>query len=161
MWAPAVRQPEPRLKVFSPTGSSRTILPRPACGRAVRGIELDCTAGVALNQDYARGHEPLSALRGEREGPDPQGWEGEVGGATNRLVGPPHPTLFPRPAGGEGKGARRQSHASAANLQTAGRYTFPGQPCRKRGEVTGRYSTHLRKRVFIQPASRRLEEPDR
>jgi hypothetical protein len=30
-----------------------------------------------------------------------------VGGATNRLVGPPHPTLSPgqrRPAGGEGKG---------------------------------------------------------
>jgi len=27
-----------------------------------------------------------------------------VGGATSRLVGPPHPTLSPRPAGGEGKG---------------------------------------------------------
>jgi hypothetical protein len=47
---------------------------------------------------------PSPPFRGEREGPDPQGWEGEVGGATNRLVGPPHPTLSPRPAGGEGKG---------------------------------------------------------
>jgi hypothetical protein len=26
-----------------------------------------------------------------------------VGSAANRLVGPPHPTLSPRPAGGEGK----------------------------------------------------------
>src|SRR5580704_16310358 len=45
---------------------------------------------------------PSPPFRGEREGPNPQGWEGEVGGATNRLVGPPHPTLSPRPAGGEG-----------------------------------------------------------
>ena len=58
-----------------------------------------------------------------------------MGGATNRFVGPPHPTLSPRPAGGEGKGARRQSHASAANLRTAGRYTFPGQPCASRERV--------------------------
>ena len=47
--------------------------PRPAkpiALRAVRGTEFDCTAGVALNQNYARGHEPLSAFRGEREGPN-------------------------------------------------------------------------------------------
>ena len=36
----------------------------PAERRAVRGTELDCTAGVALNQNYARGHEALSALKG-------------------------------------------------------------------------------------------------
>ena len=36
----------------------------------------------------------------------------------------------------------------------------PGQRPRA-GRMTGRYSTHLRKRVFIRPASRRLEEPDR
>ena len=59
---------------------------------------------AVLYQLSARGHEPLSALQGEREGPDPQGWEGEVGGATNRRVGPPHPPLSPRPAVGEGKG---------------------------------------------------------
>ena len=76
----------------------------PRMRRAVRGTEFDCTAGVALNQNYARGHEPLSALQGGEGGAQPQGWEGEVGGATNRLVGPPHPTLSPRPAGGEGKG---------------------------------------------------------
>ena len=70
----------------------------PAPRRAVRGTEFDCTAGVALNQNYARGHEPLSALQGEREGPDPQGWEGEVGGATNRLVGYP----LPPASGGRG-----------------------------------------------------------
>jgi hypothetical protein len=47
---------------------------------------------------------PSPPFRGRGTGPDPQGWEGEVGGATNRLVGPPYPTLSPRPAGGEGKG---------------------------------------------------------
>ena len=44
---------------------------------------------------------PSPPFRGEREGPDPQGWEGEVGGATNRLVGPL--TLpFPPASGGRG-----------------------------------------------------------
>src|ERR1700730_16643793 len=41
---------------------------------------------------------PSPPFRGEMEGPDPPGWEGEVGGATNRPVGPPPPTLSPRPA---------------------------------------------------------------
>jgi len=45
---------------------------------------------------------PSPPFRGEREGPDPQGWEGEVGGVTNRLVGPPHPTLSPPASGGRG-----------------------------------------------------------
>src|SRR5690349_6150076 len=46
---------------------------------------------------------PLSALRGEREGPGRvSAREGEVGGAAVRGIGPPHPTLSPRPAGGEG-----------------------------------------------------------
>ncbi len=57
--------------------------PSPAVRRAVRGNELDCTAGVALNQNYARGHEPLSAPRG-RGGAAKR--EGEVGGAANRLA---------------------------------------------------------------------------
>ena len=50
-----------------------------------------------------RGTGPSPPFRGEREGPSPQGWEGEVGGAANRVVGPPHPALSPRPAGGEGE----------------------------------------------------------
>jgi hypothetical protein len=56
--------------------------------RAVRGTEFDCTAGVALNQNYARGHEPLSALQGGEGGAQLQGWEGEVGGSkkTSRIV---------------------------------------------------------------------------
>jgi hypothetical protein len=29
---------------------------------------------------------PFRPFRGEREGPNPPGWEGEVGGATNRRV---------------------------------------------------------------------------
>jgi branched-chain amino acid transport system ATP-binding protein len=48
---------------------------------------------------------PLRPARGEREGPAAQRREGEVGGAANQFVGPPHPALSPRPAGGEGNGA--------------------------------------------------------
>ena len=66
-----------------------------------RGRVLQFSLLRLLYKLSARGYEPLSVLQGG-EGGDPQGWEGEVGGATNRLVGPPHPTLSPRPAGGEG-----------------------------------------------------------
>jgi len=45
---------------------------------------------------------PSPPFRGEREGPAKR--EGEVGTAANRLGGPPHPTLSPRPAGREGIG---------------------------------------------------------
>jgi hypothetical protein len=48
-----------------------------------------------------QGMSPSPPFRGEREGPAKQ--EGEVGGAANRSVGPPHPALSPRPAGGEDK----------------------------------------------------------
>src|SRR5690349_19556930 len=44
-------------------------------------------------------------FRGEREGPDAQRREGEVGETANPLGGPPHAALSPRPAGGEGKGS--------------------------------------------------------
>jgi hypothetical protein len=79
-----------------------------------------CTSSVPADTS------PSPSFRGEREGPDPHGsaqsaprgqapgWEGEVGGVTNRLVGPPPgtarragrpgATLSPRPAVGEGKG---------------------------------------------------------
>jgi error-prone DNA polymerase len=44
---------------------------------------------------------PSPPFRGEREGPVAQRWEGEVGDVTSHLIGPPHSTLSPRPAGGE------------------------------------------------------------
>ncbi len=44
---------------------------------------------------------PSPPFRGEREGPAPKVWEGEVGDGTSRLIGPPHLALSPRPAGGE------------------------------------------------------------
>ena len=44
---------------------------------------------------------PSPPFRGEREGPNPQGWEGEVGGATNRLVGP---LTLPSPPASGGRG---------------------------------------------------------
>ena len=46
---------------------------------------------------------PSPPFRGEREGPRRnRAGEGEVGSAANCLIGPPHPSLSPRPAGGEG-----------------------------------------------------------
>jgi len=45
---------------------------------------------------------PSPPLRGEREGPVAKQGEGEVGGAVPPTLGPPHPALSPRPAGGEG-----------------------------------------------------------
>ena len=76
---------------------------------------------------------PALRLQGGEGGAQPQGWEGEVGGATEE----------------RGKGARRQSHASAANLRTAGRYTFPGQPCALRERVAS-----VARRVTVLPRSK-------
>jgi heme a synthase len=45
---------------------------------------------------------PSPPLRGEREGPVAKQGEGEVGDAVPPTLGPPHPALSPRPAGGEG-----------------------------------------------------------
>jgi cytochrome c oxidase assembly protein subunit 15 len=45
---------------------------------------------------------PSPPLRAEREGPVAKQGEGEVGDAVPPTLGPPHPTLSPRPAGGEG-----------------------------------------------------------
>ncbi len=87
------------------------------CGDRLLRIGLSATQkpieAVAHFLVGARHGVPSPSFRGEREGPvarepsahglDPWGREGEVGGAANRLVGPPHPTLSPRPAGGEGK----------------------------------------------------------
>ena len=95
--------------------------------RAVRELNLIARLASRSTKIMPADTSPSPPLRGEREGPDPQGWEGEVGGATNRLVGLPHPTLSPRPAGERVKDAS-SDHASAANLRTAGPYTFPEQP---------------------------------
>ena len=63
---------------------------------------------------------PSPPLRGEREGPVAKQGEGEVGNAVPPTLGPPHPTLSPWPAGGEGlktamcsfgKGWRRAAEA--------------------------------------------------
>jgi hypothetical protein len=45
------------------------------------------------------GEEPLSALQGEREGPTPQAWEGEVG--AGKRSGIPHLTPTLSAPGGE------------------------------------------------------------
>ena len=58
----------------------------------------------------SRRQEPLSALQGEREGPNPPGWEGEVGGAADQHVGPPHPALSP---------GRRGERVKRASLECA------------------------------------------
>jgi hypothetical protein len=63
---------------------------------------------------------PSPPLRGEREGPNPQGWEGEVGAAAIRTGEYPHltPTLS-APKGGEGASAPRPRWRLALTL-TAG-----------------------------------------
>src|SRR5467141_2748931 len=97
-----IPQCRPNLRMRQPDPGAPT-LPSPARGRAVRGTVGGCKAIVPLNwTSLSSGlQEPLSALQGEREGPAKR--EGEVGGAANGLVGPPHPALSPRSAGREGK----------------------------------------------------------
>ena len=58
-------------------------------------------ATVILVPNTKPPEESLSALRGEREGPNPQGWEGEVGRPRDRWI--PHLTpALSAPGGGEG-----------------------------------------------------------
>jgi len=67
-WAPAARQPGPRLKVLAlPVRAARFSLAPLATGRSGEQNSV-ARPGVALNQDYARGHEPLSALQGGEGG---------------------------------------------------------------------------------------------
>jgi hypothetical protein len=48
--------------------------------------------------------DPLRPSGGREKGPPRSGGRVRWGGAVNPHFGPPHPTLSPRPAGGEGKG---------------------------------------------------------
>src|SRR5882672_6144329 len=81
---------------LAPLGTPRVLR------RAVRGTVIDCTPPARSTKNIPTGSRPSPPFRGEREGPVAQRREGEVGGAAHRLVGSPHPTLSPRPAGGEG-----------------------------------------------------------
>jgi hypothetical protein len=64
-------------------------------------MDVDCKAAVPLHHEYSRRDEsPSPPFRGEREGPKPQGWEGEVGGATESSAAPLTLPLSPRPAQG-------------------------------------------------------------
>jgi len=53
------------------------------------------TAEVLAFQPTPSVKSPSPPFRREREGPSPQGWEGEVGGSVNLPAGPPHPALCP------------------------------------------------------------------
>src|SRR6266566_5200938 len=74
------------------------------CGDRLLRIGLSATQkpieAVARFLVGARHGVPSPPFRGEREGPAPKAWEGEVGGARSGTVGPLTPTLSPRPAGG-------------------------------------------------------------
>jgi error-prone DNA polymerase len=77
-------------------------------GVEVRPVDVnhsfwDCTLEPLLATQDGRERGPSPPFRGEREGPIAQRWEGEVGDAGASYIGPPHPSLSPRPAGGEGK----------------------------------------------------------
>ena len=76
---------------------------------------------------------PSPPFRGEREGPDPQGWEGEVGGATNRLVGPPHPTLSPGQRGERVKNASSEPRFGGVSSNSRSLH-FPRTALRTAGE---------------------------
>jgi len=75
------------------------------CGDRLLRIGLSATQkpieAVARFLVGARHGVPSPPFRGEREGPAPKAWEGEVGGARSGTVAPLTPTLSPRPAGGE------------------------------------------------------------
>src|SRR4051812_7306449 len=49
---------------------------------------------------------PSPPFRGEREGPTPQAWEGEVGSVTARSAGPHLTPALSAPWGGEGDAVR-------------------------------------------------------
>ena len=63
---------------------------------------MNCIGGDELPPEI-RPKSPSPPFWGEREGPTPEAWEGEVGGAADQDIGPPHPALSPQPVGGEGK----------------------------------------------------------
>src|SRR6266568_3683809 len=73
------------------------------CGDRLLRIGLSATQkpieAVARFLVGARHGVPSPPFRGEREGPAPKAWEGEVGGARSGTVAPLPPTLSPRPAG--------------------------------------------------------------
>src|SRR5437868_3381344 len=91
-----------------PTSATSASLPKPAIC-CLRIAEISAarismkTPSETSDQEYTRGdRSPSPPFRGEREGPVAQQGKGEVGGAANRYVGPPHLALSPRRAGGEG-----------------------------------------------------------
>jgi hypothetical protein len=112
-------------------------LPSPASGRALRGTELDCMAGVVLNQNYARGHEPLSALQGGEGGARPQGWEGEVAAPQ---TGSSAPLTLPSPPGQRGervKGASSEPRFGGKSSNSRSLH-FPRIALRTAGEGSTR-----------------------
>ena len=95
---------------------------------------------------------PSPPFRGEREGPDPQGWEGEVGGATNRLVAP---LTLPSPPGQRGervKGASSEPRFGRKSSNSRSLH-FPRTALRLRGGVVVSLSAsvgRLRHRRYLK-----------
>src|SRR5438270_5445039 len=75
------------------SGDPKSVVVWPLCS-----IESASSVGSALGTKA-----PLRPSGGRGRGPG----EGEVGSTANHFVGPPHPALSPRPAGGESKMAGR------------------------------------------------------
>jgi hypothetical protein len=97
---------------------------------------------------------PFRPFRGEREGPNPPGWEGEVGGATNRLVGPALPTSPPGQRGERGKGRvvratlRRQIFEKPVLTLSPDSPAACGERDGVRGSTHGIGSQQHRQRIF-------------
>ena len=92
-------------------GRQVPVQPAPELGAECRVLRAvgEVHSSMPLNE-IGRGS-PSPPFRGERKGPTPQAWEGEVGGDANQHVGPPHPTLSPgRRVEREKKGSGQSCH---------------------------------------------------
>src|SRR6266481_5611562 len=83
---------------------------------------MNCIGATSYRQKPAEN--PLSArFRGEREGPAPEAWEGEVGDAADPDIGPLPPCPSPPACGGRGRGPawlRREGEVGSSAVRDWG-----------------------------------------
>src|SRR6266481_8488866 len=88
---------------------------------------MNCIGATSYRQKPAEN--PLSArFRGEREGPAPEAWEGEVGDAADPDIGPLPPCPSPPACGGRGRGPawlRREGEVGSSAVREGGSPTSP------------------------------------
>src|SRR6266478_9235173 len=104
---------------------------------------MNCIGATSYRQKPAEN--PLSArFRGEREGPAPEAWEGEVGDAADPDIGPLPPCPSPPACGGRGRGPawlRREGEVGSGCSRRGAPPPHP-DPLRPQGRRGG-YSSRL------------------